>query len=85
MRYTEQHIEAVAKTVKVKSFVSCRIFDDKIKEAGSITVEKGEIRIKLDHGFHMVSEEARRDLIMGSIKVGLERCFAEMPEAFEPH
>lgn len=85
MQHDTQRRKATLPTVRVKNTVSCSIFDDKIKAAGSITVEKGRIVIDLDHAFSMTTDEAQKELLLNSIMIGLGECFDAHQEAFDPH
>lgn len=85
MQHDSQHREAIEPTVRVRNEVSCGIFSDKVKDMGSVTVERGLITIKLDFLPGMVSDDAQRDFLLDSIRLGLEACWKARAEAFDPH
>ena len=49
MENFDQHNVAISGTVKVAKSVSCNIFDDKIRDMGTFTVERGSITVKIDY------------------------------------
>lgn len=85
MEHDIQHREAIDPTVRVRNEVSCTIFSDKVKDMGSIRVEKGKIEISLDYLPGMTSSDATRDFLLDSIRLGLEACWKARQEAFDPH
>lgn len=85
MHFADQHREAIAPTVRVREEVECSIFSDKVKEMGRVKVEHGRIAITLDFLPGMVSNDAQRDMVLDSIRLGLEACWKARPEAFDPH
>jgi hypothetical protein len=85
MQFSAQHQEAIEPTVRVRNEVTCRIFDDKVKDMGHITVDRGNIHIKLDFLPGMSTNDAQRDFILDSIRIGLEACWKARAEAFDPH
>lgn len=85
MEHDDQHREAIAPTVRVRNEVGCVIFDDKVKEMGSIVVQKGKIEIRLDYLPGMISSDATCDFLLDSIRLGLEACWKARQEAFDPH
>lgn len=85
MQFADQHREAIEPTVRVRNEVGCTIFSDKVKDMGSIKVERGRIEIKLDYLPSMITDEARRDMVLDSIRLGLEACWKARAEAFDPH
>lgn len=64
MQFADQHEEAIEPTVRVKNEVTCAIFDDKVKEMGTVTVSKGKIEITLDYIPGMVSPTDTRDFLI---------------------
>ena len=80
-----QHDEAVKPTVRVNNSVTCKIFDDKIKPMGSVSVDNGKIIITLEYGLHLLTPNDTKDYLIDSIRTGLEHCFDANREAFDPH
>jgi len=85
MQFDGQHREAIEPTVRVRNEVSCSIFSDKVKDMGSIKVERGRIEIKLDYLPSLIGDDAQRDFVFDAIRLGLEACWKARPEAFDPH
>ena len=85
MQFPEQHREAIEPTVRVRNEVGCTIFSDKVKDMGSIKVERGRIEIKLDFLPDMIGDNAQRDFVLDSIRLGLEACWKARAGAFDPH
>ena len=83
MQFADQHFEAIEPTVKVRDEVSCSIFDDHIKEMGTILVSQGQITITLDYVPAMVSKTDTKQFLIDAIGCGLDTCFTHKPEAFE--
>lgn len=83
MQHDDQHREAIEPSVRVRNEVSCTIFSDKVKEMGSIRVEKGKIEIRLDYLPSMTSSDATRDFVLDSIRLGLEACWKARDDAFD--
>lgn len=84
MQHDDQHREAISGSVVAKNEVTTSIFDDKVKPMGTITVSRGVIKIALEYPLGMVSQEATRDFLFDSIRLGLEACYDKSPEAFDP-
>lgn len=82
MQHKDQHVAAVAPTVKVTRRVQAETFDDKVKPMGSVTVEDGKITVFVGDMPTMISMEARRDFVFDSIRVALEHCWEADSEAF---
>lgn len=85
MQHEDQHIEAIARTIQSKNQVSAAIFDDKVKNMGHVTVEKGLIKVALDYVPSMVSEAATRDFLIEAISLSLRACFDKNSATFDPH
>jgi hypothetical protein len=85
MQFDDQHREAIEPTVRVRNEVSCAIFSDKVKDMGRIKVERGRIEITLEYLPGMISNDATRDFLFDSIRLGLEACWKARSEAFDPH
>ena len=85
MQFDDQHREAIEPTVRVRNEVGCSIFSDKVKEMGTIKVERGRIEIKLDFLPGMMGDNAQRDFVFDSIRLGLDACWKARAEAFDPH
>ena len=83
MDHADQHREAIAKTVQVRNEVSCSVFDDKVRDCGTVTVGDGKIAITLDHLPSMVSADATRDFVVEAISLALKACFDARPSSFD--
>lgn len=75
LEHVDQHIEAIRPTVKVKEEVTASIFDDKVREMGTITVSNGKILIYLHSPAHLTTDEHTRDFTIASIALGLKACW----------
>lgn len=84
MQHDDQHRDAISRTVRVVDEVTATIFDDKVKEMGRVRVTKGKITIELDHTPSMITDDARRDILFDSIRLGLEACWKARSSAFDP-
>ncbi len=85
MDHDDQHREAIAPTVRVVNEVTSSIFDDKVEDMGTVHVSGGKITIKLNYLPAMVSDDATRNFVLDSIRLGLEACWKARSEAFDPH
>jgi hypothetical protein len=83
MQFPDQHIEAIRPTVRVQNAVTASIFDDKVKDMGTVKVENGKITIDLNYLPGMNSGEATGEFLADSIKLGILACWKARPEAFE--
>ena len=80
-----QHREAIAGSLVVTKTVSCRLYDDKVRDMGRMDVSNGEIKVKLDYLPMLISQEAVRSFVLREVGLAVEACFNAMPEAFDPH
>ena len=85
MENFDQHNVAISGTVKVAKSVSCNIFDDKVRDMGTVTVERGCITVKIDYLPSLINDEAMALHLSDSIAVAIRHCYAGMPDAFNPH
>jgi ABC-type tungstate transport system substrate-binding protein len=85
VQFADQHRVAIKPTVRVENKVECAIFDDKVTEMGTVSVSGGNIKIKLDYLPGMISDDAQRDFVVDSIRLGLEACWNAKSDAFDPH
>lgn len=83
MQHVEQHIEAIAKTVRSTTEVTATFFDDKVREMGSVTVENGSIAIVLDSFPSLSSVDLMGEFIADSIALAIKACWKEKREAFD--
>lgn len=85
VQHSDQHTDAIQKTIQVKNEVSASIFDDKVKPMGFVTVSKGKIAVTLDYLPSMISDLTQRDFIVDAIGLALARCYDANAAAFDPH
>lgn len=85
MQHSDQHNEAVGKSVRVKNEVTASVFDDKVKEMGGVTVCGGKITITLHHLPGMTDDAAIRDFLVDAIGLALKACYSTKPDAFDPY
>ena len=82
MQHADQHNEAIAKTLRKLTEVSAGVFDDKVKQMGTVTVRDGTITVKLDYFPGAISGEASRDFLIDAIGLAIKACFDAKPDAF---
>ena len=85
MNFPDALIETMKDTLQKTHRVQISIFDDKVKDCGTITVEKGLITIKLDYLPSLTSDEAMADFLSNSVAIATRLCYYEDPKAFDPH
>jgi hypothetical protein len=83
--HTSQHVEAIKPTVRVTNQVSATIFDDKVRDMGTVTVDGGKITVVLHSTPSMVTNEATRDFLVESIGLGIRACYDANPDSFDPY
>lgn len=83
MDHKNQHIEAIAPTVRVRNEVTATIFDDKVRSMGMVTVANGKITIDLDSLPGMTTDAFTGDFLVDSISLGIRACWNARSQAFE--
>ena len=84
MEHEDQHREAIIPTVRVKDEVTARIFDDKVRDMGTVKVEGGKIVITLE-SLPSMDEVNQMNFTLDAIRLSLEACWTRKPEAFNPY
>lgn len=83
MQFADQHISAIRPTVHVRNEVSASVFDDKVKDMGTVTVAAGKISIDLDYVPGMITSADTGAFLIDAIGLSLRACWGARPEAFE--
>ena len=83
MQHSDQHAEAIKRTICVRNEVSASFFDDKVREAGTVTVANGKIHVVVDSLPGITSGDAVGEFLAESIKLAILACWKARPEAFE--
>ena len=84
MEHSDQHIEAINKSVKFTRKTTTQIFDDKIKSFAFLEVENGRIVIKLDYVPMFSSNEATAKFLAEAISLAIEQCYLKNDAPFDP-
>lgn len=82
MDHSDQHIEAQKKTMAVKSEISVSLFYDKVREMGTLTVEKRRIVIELNYLPNLIIGEFVAEFLGDEVKLAIVNCYKKYPEAF---
>ena len=85
MEHFDQHNVAISGTVKVAKPVSCIIFGGKIRAMGTVTVDRGCVTAKIDYLPSLMNDEAMAVHLSNSVALARRRCYAGMPDVFDPH
>lgn len=85
MEFSDQYRNATAKTLIVRNEVSVSIFDDKVREMGTISVSNGKISITIYSLPGMTTDENARDFLFEAINLGLRECYNAKADAFDPY
>lgn len=75
--FINQHIKAILQSVKVTEEVTCKIFDDKVMEMGTVKLTKRKIVIDLFDTPNMVNKEETINFITESIGLGIKACLQQ--------
>jgi hypothetical protein len=83
--HSNQRLEASKKSARCTApSVEVRLFDDKIKDCGSLSVSKGSIKINFDYPLYQTTPEVTGVLIADAISQAVISAFELSPEAFDP-
>ena len=83
MEFKDQHKDSIRNTLVIQRRVSCSIFDDKVRDIGTLEVSSGQIVIRLDDIPHLIDNEATGAFLGQSISVAIEETYNADPGAFE--
>ena len=84
MDMSDEHLQAIKRSLVFRNEVSCEIFDDKVRRYGKINVSNGVITITLDNGVtNMATPADTRRFLFESILAGLDGCYTLRPETFD--
>lgn len=82
MGFENQHKEAQERTVSIRNEVSVSLFDDKVREMGTMIVKDGVITINLDYHPSMIRSEATAKFLADEIGLAIQTCYRFYEEAF---
>lgn len=85
MEHGNQRFDASLNSIQESApKIDVTLYDDKIKDCGSMSISKGEIRIKFDYELSQTNKTAGRELIIDSIAQALpmkeiRKCLIRLP------